>query len=240
MKIQKRPLYVEVYEKIYDQIISNDIKRGEQLPGEHVLSKQYNVSRSTLRQALLLLKENGIIYNKQGKGNFVMPWESQSETGLEKLIPIPVSFSKGEITDNLINVLYEVPNSYLMKKLQLDKSTLLMSCHKTYSVNGTISCYSLYNVSTKVLTESNLDFHDKDAISKFVETDMIKSSSKSVARIVSTEAGEFLVDIMNVRLNEKILMIEELFYDVQGRPIALTRHSILPEYFDFNLTRSGI
>ncbi len=242
MSIKKKPLYVEIYEKIYDMIIQEELKKGERLPGELELSKQFKVSRATLRQALLLLKENGLIYNKQGKGNYVLPWENKPESGLEKLIAIPRSFSKGAIKDHLLNILFEVPNSYQMKKLKMDKSTLIMSCHKTYTVNDsdTIICYSLYMVSSKYMMDLGIDLHDKETISKFVENELTQGASKSTARLVSTEAGEFLVDIMNIKLDEKLMMIEEVFYDSNGFPVALTRHSIRPEYFDFTITRSGL
>ena len=67
----KIPLYVTVYEEIFSMINRGEFKLGEKLPGENELAKMLNVSRGTLRQALLLLQEDNIIFNYQGKGNFI-------------------------------------------------------------------------------------------------------------------------------------------------------------------------
>lgn len=240
MRIIKKPLYVEIYEKIYDMILNGEIQPGDRIPGEVELSKQYNISRSTLRQALLILKENGIIYNKQGTGNFVSAYDNHRIDGLEKLIPIPSSFCKEQIEGHLLNTVFEVPNAYISKRLQLEKSALVMNCHKTFTVDGNPAGYSLYQIPTDVLKDYDIDLQDDEAIQKFAEEDILTVASKSDAHIVFTEVGEFLEEVLKVPLNEKVVMIEEVFYDTVGMPVGISRHSILPEYFDFNLTRSGI
>ena len=63
--------HVKVYDQLYAQILSGEYPRGSQLPSEPDLSKKMGVSRMTLRQALALLREDGLIHNVQGKGNFV-------------------------------------------------------------------------------------------------------------------------------------------------------------------------
>jgi len=42
------------------------------LPGERQLSKEYQVSRSTLRAALRILREEGYLRSRQGSGNFIV------------------------------------------------------------------------------------------------------------------------------------------------------------------------
>ncbi|XMB67260.1 GntR family transcriptional regulator [Mycoplasmatota bacterium zrk1] len=237
-QINKKPLYVDIYEKIYETILSGEMKPGDKLPGEVTLSKSFNVSRGTLRQALLILQENGIIYNKQGKGNFVSNATKRLASGLEKLVPIPYSFSNEELEENLINVLYEAPGKYLKDALQIDNSSIVMICHKEYSIRDNVCCYSLYVVPNTVLSDFSVEINDKDQISQFVDNELLKYSAKSTARIVFSEAGEFLKDILDVPLNTKVVMFEETIYDAQGNVMAVNRHSMLPEYFDFTVNRS--
>lgn len=240
MNITKKPLYVEVYEKIYEKILSGEFKPGERLPGELELSKALNVSRSTLRQALLILKENGLIYNRQGIGNFVQTLNERPKNSLEQLIPIPASFSKEVLTDHILNIVFDIPNTYNSQKLQLDGSTLVMNCHKTYSINDERVCYSLYMIPTNVLTSHHVNLHQIEEISAFIEHQLCSIASKSMLHMVYTEVGEFLNEVLGQKIGEKVIMIEEIFYNNMGNPIAIVRHSILPEYFDFYVTRSGI
>ena len=56
----KIPLYVTVYETISEWLKEGKYKPGDKLPGENILAEQLNVSRGTLRQAMLLLQEDGL------------------------------------------------------------------------------------------------------------------------------------------------------------------------------------
>ncbi|MGR5143262.1 GntR family transcriptional regulator [Photobacterium sp. DNB23_23_1] len=61
--------YQQVYESIKMSILNeNDMKK---LPDERSLAEQYSVSRTTIRKALALLKENNLIDVKQGSGIYV-------------------------------------------------------------------------------------------------------------------------------------------------------------------------
>lgn len=51
--------------------MSGDIPVGAKLPTEHSLSKDLEVSRPVLRQALKQLREDGVIVSRQGSGSFV-------------------------------------------------------------------------------------------------------------------------------------------------------------------------
>ncbi|MFJ5263584.1 GntR family transcriptional regulator [Streptomyces sp. NPDC088387] len=54
-----------------DEIRAGVHGTGERLPGEHALTKRFGVSRTTLRQALQVLGEQGLIATHPGIGSFV-------------------------------------------------------------------------------------------------------------------------------------------------------------------------
>ncbi|MCQ2517226.1 MAG: GntR family transcriptional regulator [Lachnospiraceae bacterium] len=62
--------YLELVEKIKDQILSKNISIGEKLPSENELSARYGVSRETVRKALAILEEEGFIEARHGSGTF--------------------------------------------------------------------------------------------------------------------------------------------------------------------------
>lgn len=64
-------LYLEVYRKILSSIY--EYIENTPLPSERYLSDHYHVSRSTVRQALDKLKNDGFIYTVPGSGSFVKP-----------------------------------------------------------------------------------------------------------------------------------------------------------------------
>jgi GntR family transcriptional regulator len=70
---KKLPKYEEIRIELESKMRSYTYKVGSKLPPEIELSRQYNVSRSTIRQALRSLEEKGLINRKSGHGTTVMP-----------------------------------------------------------------------------------------------------------------------------------------------------------------------
>ncbi|WP_341213814.1 FadR/GntR family transcriptional regulator [uncultured Limimaricola sp.] len=67
-----RPSLAEkVHESLHSRIMRGDYGPNEKLPAEKELSVQFGVSRPVLRVALEQLREEGLIYSRQGAGNFV-------------------------------------------------------------------------------------------------------------------------------------------------------------------------
>lgn len=74
MKIERDSsiaLYVQIAEKLAKDIVGNRYKPFERLPSEQELMERYGVSRVTVRQAIGVLRKQGVVSAKQGKGTFV-------------------------------------------------------------------------------------------------------------------------------------------------------------------------
>ncbi|MGW5382563.1 FadR/GntR family transcriptional regulator [Nocardia sp. NPDC003963] len=63
----------QVEDRIRQMVLSGELNSGEMLPPETTLAKQFNVSRTTLREALRSLTTQGLIHKVPGArgGNFV-------------------------------------------------------------------------------------------------------------------------------------------------------------------------
>lgn len=65
------PIYLQIKNQIKVQIISGDLKVGEQLPSIRFLAKELRISMLTAKRAYDELELDGFIHSVQGKGNFV-------------------------------------------------------------------------------------------------------------------------------------------------------------------------
>lgn len=72
-------MYQVIYQDFRRQILERQLKPEERLPSEDELAAQYSVSKITIKKALELLKEEGLIYRVQGKGTFVSTLGGHSE-----------------------------------------------------------------------------------------------------------------------------------------------------------------
>ncbi|PTM59298.1 trehalose operon repressor [Desmospora activa] len=67
--------YLQIYHDYVEKIESGALRSQSKLPSEHELCQQYGTSRETVRKALHLLSQNGLIQKIKGKGSFVLPVE---------------------------------------------------------------------------------------------------------------------------------------------------------------------
>jgi len=60
------PAYLRVSEAIRDRILRRDLKEGQALPTEAELARQFEVNRSTVREALRKLESSGLLGRRAG------------------------------------------------------------------------------------------------------------------------------------------------------------------------------
>jgi GntR family transcriptional regulator len=65
------PLYQRVFGILNQSIQNGTYEAGQQLPTETELAAEFKVSKGTIRQALAVLADRGLIQRKQGSGTFV-------------------------------------------------------------------------------------------------------------------------------------------------------------------------
>ncbi|NVY96421.1 GntR family transcriptional regulator [Lactobacillus sp. DCY120] len=77
----KKPIYVQIAQTIRDNIIHEHYPELK-LPDERTLTQTFAVSRSSIKRALQLLADQGIVFKKQGSGNFINPLFLKQQTAL--------------------------------------------------------------------------------------------------------------------------------------------------------------
>lgn len=65
------PLYRQLAAFIAQAVADGKLKSGDGLPGEHALADATGVSIDTVRAALAVLREQGVIVTSTGIGSFV-------------------------------------------------------------------------------------------------------------------------------------------------------------------------
>ncbi|WP_078382068.1 GntR family transcriptional regulator [Sutcliffiella halmapala] len=68
---QDKPIYLQVREKIEDQIINNQLNEGEQAPSTNQLVSYFKINHVTVAKGINQLVEEGILFKKRGIGMFV-------------------------------------------------------------------------------------------------------------------------------------------------------------------------
>ncbi len=75
-----RPKYAQLKDILTRYFRDGHYQQGQQLPSENELMQKFDVSRSTVRQTLAELANEGVIYKKQGLGSFFSGIASEQDS----------------------------------------------------------------------------------------------------------------------------------------------------------------
>jgi GntR family transcriptional repressor for pyruvate dehydrogenase complex len=78
----------QLYGQILEQIVSGALTAGDKLPSENQICRSFQVSRPTVREALMRLHADGLVTTRQGSGTFVQKRPSDQLTRLTKVSDI--------------------------------------------------------------------------------------------------------------------------------------------------------
>ncbi|RRK10074.1 GntR family transcriptional regulator [Lactiplantibacillus garii] len=78
----KVPIYLQIKRVIYQEMVTGQLKAGEQLPAVRQLALNLTVNVNTVQRALSEMITEGVLTSKRGKGNFVT--EDQQRIGALK------------------------------------------------------------------------------------------------------------------------------------------------------------
>lgn len=71
MNLQKKKTYEIIVEQIEESFLNGKLEMGEKLPSERELASRFEVSRTSVREALQALEISGFIETRQGGGSFI-------------------------------------------------------------------------------------------------------------------------------------------------------------------------
>jgi GntR family transcriptional regulator len=232
----KLPYYYQLYESLASSIQSDKFSEGQQLETEMELCRKFDVSRTTIRQALKELELNGYIIRERGKGTFVRKKiETHSlqkvssivdelrEEGIstrKKIIQNEIAIPDERIT-SVLN-LKDGEKIFFVKRLvfAFKKPLYLSLAYLPFSITGTISKRMLSeNSFTKIITEVlNLRLvHSKRILAADVpdrQTAGLLEITPDDKQVINYVQTYWTIIHENI---EKLIYFEEFFNSAQGK-----------------------
>jgi len=114
------PIYYQIQSYIKELVENRQLKPGEAIPSERELSEQFQVSRMTVRQAVMNLVNEGFLYRQKGKGTFVS--EPQIEQPLQSLTSFSEDMKRRGLVpgSRLLHFSVKASDAFLAEKLNIE------------------------------------------------------------------------------------------------------------------------
>lgn len=234
----KTPLFAKVYEQLYLLITTGQLPANGLLPSETTLAEKYGVSRNTLRQALAILREDGLIFNVKGKGNFAVRAPLAVHNESERLTnPMYTAALSAEEITATIHFFFYPTAAVVQEKLRISASDIAIIANLEYSQNETPVSYMFMAVPVKRIEGFQIDLADRAAVEQLLNKTIFEKTARTKSRLTLTETEESISGYLNVALGTPVLFIEEILYDNGGTPLALSKQYLLPAYYNVSFVR---
>lgn len=135
-RTRRRPS-VDLYERIVEGIRSGTYPPGSTLPSEPALAAELGVSRPALREALILLQEDGVITVRRGVGRTVTT--STPHRGIERLTPFEDLFPERTRVRALARS-WEEPTDLVLQHLPASAKSEVRFWESVVDVDGRPGC----------------------------------------------------------------------------------------------------
>ena len=235
-KKKKLPLFVRVYETIYKRLAEGFYQPGEQLPSESDLAEELKVSRGTLRQALLLLQEDGMIINHQGKGSFVLEKSLQLDPGIERLNNPLITYANVMVDQVKVEIQFQIATDKHREQFKLKPSSLISLIEIIYYSGDTPTGLAQIFIPYEILVENHVELGDNDAVYEFYNRFIIQEKLFADSKVRIAYARKSTAAMLKTKEGVPMIMMEERIYQV-NRQVIFQKYFMLPDYYELKLQR---
>lgn len=232
----KRPRYVNVYDELLLQIIKGEYSVENKLPSEPDLAKRLGVSRSTLRQALALLQDDGIVRNVHGKGNFLIDsfFKKQDVVQLEKLSN-PMHKCHISTFDRIeIQYYMDTGTEYTKQVLQRDSSSVV-AIERFYYTGNDLVGYAFTFISVEMVEELSLNLDDKELLLDFIENQAYVNAINGEIEIKYTNTVNIINRKDSLFGRNNCFLLTESIYSNERYPIMFNKFYVPQQFAEIKL-----
>lgn len=215
------PLYVQIREDLRQEINDRVLLPGDKLPAEDELAERYGVSRMTVRQGIMDLIDEGLLYRRHGRGTFVaQPPVERDHTGLTNFFESArkkgIEASMTVLIADILPARLKVANALNLKEgeLAVRIKTLRFSDGVPVTVHDAHVPYRLFSQLLQEDLESR-------PLWDYMEQYGYKVK-KATQRMEAREADEELAGLLQVEVGAPILYKERTVYNHDGTPLEFT------------------
>ncbi|GKV55534.1 putative HTH-type transcriptional regulator YmfC [Sporosarcina sp. NCCP-2222] len=240
IKADPRHLYVQVIERLKQDIEDGIFKENEKFPSEFELSRSLGVSRATLREALRVLEEEKIIVRKHGVGTFVNS-KPLFTSGIEQLSSVSSMISDagmepGTIFKEVDNVL---PNDEMMNKFDCGAGDNLVTIKRVRTADGDPVVYCIDHVLAKHLPNGQ-DVLANESIFNAIEQSGDIRIVQAIANIEPVGYDDEASSILRCGVDVPLLVLLQHHYSEEGEMVLFSKNYFRADKFSFHVVRKRV
>jgi GntR family transcriptional regulator len=247
------PINISIVRKIRSLVLNGILLPGDQLPGEFELSRKLNVSRGALRDALQILEKTGFIIRRHGVGTFISenPMTSNNlnvNLGITQAIQASgakpgtteIVISSKECTKDEANHLNINVGDPIVELIRIRTANEMPVAFTIDQISQSFFELGSESVSLNMMREY---FKENQSLLSFVQEKLqlqLHHAISSIKPLIASREihGKTLAARLGIDDDSGILLIEQVEYLANGKPVIYVHEYHSANFFSFDLYRS--
>lgn len=238
-KVKSSQLYLLVKDEILSYIRENGLEAGTLLPPESQLSSQLGISRGTLREAMRVLEEEGVVRRKQGLGTFICNTKNLIRSTLD--INESVSemlIGKGMKPGSRDTKIEKIKASKkLAEKLDLKQGDPIISLTRLRTANEVPIAHTIDFLPLGIVPETFSQDFGGGSLYTYMEERLGIELTNSILRIQPIKAPKSIARALDIKPGTLLMLLEQTDRNTNFVPVLYSEEYFVADRFEFIVYR---
>ena len=229
LRQSRAPLYLQITEILRQNLDRGTWKPGDFLPTISELSKKYSVAKVTIRQALKILEEEGLLESRRGRGTTVLPPPpTPTRLQLGTRLTTLVDMYRGDkpALELLDDRDAEVPGKPAIGNLSERGYHLL---RRTHTRDGATYCVISIYFENDVFARHEAAFRTKLALPVLVDSPDI-TIARARQTLTISKSDDELAELLDLAVGDPVVEVRRVICDADDRVIYLADVTYRSDY----------
>jgi DNA-binding GntR family transcriptional regulator len=233
-----------IREEVRDRIRDGRFSDGVRLPAEVELATSLGVSRTTVREALLQLEQEGLLIRRHGHGTFVRSPSRLRGSLNTNLSATEVIRSHGmEPGTSHARVERQRAPDGVAERLKLEPDAEVIRLERVRTADGRPVIFTIDMMPSRLFEQAGVDpealLDPGLSLYQLYAQRLGQSITDGQAAIRMTRADALAADCLAIPLGSPILALEQVDSNAEGEPVLFSVESYVGDTFEFSVHRRG-
>jgi GntR family transcriptional regulator len=239
--LRSRPRSQAAREELLAWVARGRIKPGGQLPPEPRLASELGVSRSTLREALGSLEDEGLVTRARGSGTF-LAHRPRVRNNLDANFGVTEAIRAAGMRPGYEDGVTRIePAGDEAEDLRLSPGDEVVVVERVRTADGRRVVFSLDVLPAALLTDRPdvLPRLGRGSLYETMERELGIVIHHGVASFAPVKASSAIARRLGIARGTSLLSLDQVDYDEEGRPVLSSHEYHLADAFEFTVIRRG-
>ena len=234
------PLYLQIANNLIEQIEAGTLAPGTRLPSERELSLKLSVQRETVRQALAVLDNEGLITRRHGSGTYIAEPKIERDAG--RLFPFTRAMQRKGYRPGATVIQMEkiLCSPAIAHELDLPVSAIVYFIQRVRTINQEPVVLENAYIPADIFPDFDRFDLSERSMYEIMETEYGSRVSQARQSLEAVVASEFEASLLGLKKGDPLMLERRLTFDQLNRRVEYSKDLFRGDRFRFTTERTPL